>query len=69
MPTMTKVEKLELEVEKLAPEELDAFRQWFVEYDWKVWDAELERDVAEGKLDRFGDEALDDLRNGRTKPL
>ena len=66
---MTKLETLELEIQKLTPEELDAFREWFLEFDSQIWDAELERDVAEGKLDRFGDEALEDLRNGRTEPL
>lgn len=66
---MTKLESLEAEIEKLTPEELDAFRSWWAEFDWKLWDAELERDVADGKLDRFGDEALEDLRNGRTEPL
>ena len=69
MTAMTKLETLEAEIEKLSPEELDAFRAWFAEFDWKVWDDELERDVADGKLDRFGEKALEALRNGKTKPL
>ena len=43
---MTKVEALEREVEKLTLEELSAFPEWFIEYDWQAWDRELEQDVA-----------------------
>jgi len=45
---MTKVEALEREVQKLTPEELAAFRGWFVEHDWQAWDRQIERDAAEG---------------------
>ena len=66
---MTKVEQLEKEVANLAPEELAAFRAWFVEYDWQAWDRELERDVAAGKLDRFAAEALAEHERGETTEL
>ena len=66
---MTKVEQLEKEVANLAPEELAAFRTWFVEYDWQAWDRELERDVAAGKLDRFAAEALAEHARGETTEL
>jgi hypothetical protein len=66
---MTRVEQLETEVQKLSPQELSAFRAWFVEYDWRLWDAQLERDVAEGKLDRFAAEALKELDCGETSEL
>lgn len=55
---MTKVEALEREIENLTPEELEAFRTWFIEYDWQMWDRELDRDVADGKLDKLAAEAL-----------
>jgi hypothetical protein len=63
---MTKVEQLEREVENLAPEELAAFRTWFAEYAWSVWDRDLERDVAMGKLDQFAAEALGEYERGET---
>jgi hypothetical protein len=66
---MTKVELLEKEVEGLAPEELAAFRAWFAEYDWQMWDRELERDVAGGKLDHFAAEALAEYERGETTKL
>ena len=66
---MTKVEQLEREVQSLAPDELAAFRAWFAEYDWKVWDRQLEQDVAAGKLDRFAAEALAEYDRGESTKL
>ena len=66
---MTKIEAIEREVEKLNPEELAAFRAWFIEHDWEAWDRELERDVADGRLDRFAEEALAEVERGETKEL
>lgn len=66
---MTRVEQLEREVEKLTPEELASFRDWFAEYDWQVWDRQLERDVAAGKLDRLAAEALAELERGETTEI
>lgn len=66
---MTKVESIEREVEKLTPEELAAFRAWFLEHDWQAWDRELERDVAVGRLDQFAAEALAEFERGETKEL
>jgi hypothetical protein len=66
---MTKVEALEREVEKLTPEELAAFRDWFTEYDWQMWDRQLERDVADGKLDDLAAEALAEFHRGETREI
>lgn len=66
---MTKVEALEREVEKLTREELATFRDWFVEYDWRAWDRQIERDVAAGKLGRFAAEALAEFERGETREI
>ena len=66
---MTKLEILERDVQSLSREELAAFRDWFAEYDWAVWDKELESDVAAGRLDGLAAEALEEHRRGNTKPL
>jgi hypothetical protein len=66
---MTNLERLEQDVQRLSPDELAAFRAWFAEYDWAAWDRQLEEDVAAGRLDRLADEALEEHRAGRTKPL
>lgn len=66
---MTRVEALEREVQNLTSEELAAFRDWFAEYDWRVWDRQLDRDVAAGKLDKFAAEALAEYERGETTEL
>jgi len=66
---MTKIEALEQEVQKLSQEELAAFRDWFIEYDWRAWDRQIERDVAEGKLDKFAAEALAEFDRGETREI
>lgn len=66
---MTKLEDLQAQIGRLSPEELTAFRRWFLDYDWQLWDRELEEDVADGKLDKFGAEALENLKRGDTKKI
>lgn len=66
---MSPVERIERAVQGLSPEDLQEFRQWFLEFDAELWDRQLERDVAAGKLDALGEEALADLEEGRTRPL
>ena len=56
-------------MQNLTPEEFAAFRAWLAEYDWQLWDRELERDVAAGKLDAMGAEALADFERGDTTKL
>jgi hypothetical protein len=66
---MSKVEKIEQEVQALSPTELAEFRAWFLEYDWAAWDRQLERDVQAGRLDAFAEKALRDHAAGKTTPL
>lgn len=66
---MSKVEKIEQQVQSLSPQELAQFRAWFLEFDWAAWDRQLERDVRDGKLDGLAEKALRDHATGKTKPL
>lgn len=66
---MTKIEQLEQQVQSLSKDELAQFREWFVEFDWAMWDRQLERDVAAGKLDALADKALRDHSSGKSTPL
>ena len=66
---MTKVEKLENEVQKLNPDELAAFRDWFRRYDSDEWDKEIERDVSAGRLDKLAEEAIAAHKAGRTREI
>jgi hypothetical protein len=66
---MTKVEKIEQDIQKLNRDELLAFRRWFREYDSDEWDRQIEKDVRAGKLDSLAEEALAAHRAGKSKEL
>ncbi len=66
---MSKVKKIEQEVQALSPAELAQFRAWFLEYDWAARDRQLERDVQVGRLDDLADKTLRDHAAGKTTPL
>jgi hypothetical protein len=63
------VQELETAVSELSREDLAAFRRWFVEFDEEAWDKQFEEDVATGRLNNLAEEALSDLREGRTTAL
>lgn len=54
---------------RLSREDLTAFRSWFADFDAEAWDRQFEKDVAAGRLDSLGDEALRDLSDGRCTDL
>jgi len=66
---VSKVERIEREIQALSSEELAQFRGWVLDFDWEAWDRQLERDIQAGKLDALADEALREHAAGKTKPL
>ncbi|PZM13856.1 hypothetical protein [Rhizobium tubonense] len=66
---MTKLEQIEKTVAELDSAEFEAFSAWFESLQAKRWDSQIEADSTSGKLDRFGEKALADFRNGKTKRL
>ena len=66
---MTRMEKLEREIQKLSPEELADLRDWFRKYDAEAWDRQIEEDIRGGRLDGLAEQALAAHKAGRTKEL
>ena len=66
---MSTIHEIERAVRGLSREELTEFREWFLEFDAAVWDRQLQEDVAAGRLDALAEEAIADLRAGRTRRL
>ena len=66
---MTRMEKLEREIQKLSPQELADLRDWFRKYDAEAWDRQIEEDVRGGRLDGLAEQALAAHKTGRTKEL
>ena len=66
---MSRIESLEKEIESLSPDELAAFREWFLEYDAALWDQQIENDARSGRLDGLVAEAEAEFRDGKNKDL
>jgi hypothetical protein len=69
MAAMSNVRSLEKAVESLKPAELKEFRRWFTEFDAAAWDAQIEADIAAGKLDKLADEAIAEYKSGKARAL
>ncbi len=66
---MDTLQDIQTAVSQLSAKQLAAFRAWFAEFDAEIWDRELERDVAAGRLDALAEEALQALREGQCTDL
>ncbi len=65
----TAVEAIESAILKLSPQELGKLAEWVLDLDEQNWDKQIERDVAEGKLDFLAKEALAELESGESRKL
>lgn len=59
------VEELEKAVAALPPDLLARFRSWFEEFDAARFDAKIEADAKNGKLDKLIENSEQDFRAGR----
>lgn len=66
---MSTVEEITAAIEQLSAEDVARIRTWLAEYAEQLWDEQIERDVAEGRLDALADEALRDRHEGRCTDL
>lgn len=66
---MSTAKEIQRAVLALPPDELDAFRRWFADYDQDAWDRQIEADVAAGRLDALADAALASLARGDARDL
>jgi hypothetical protein len=66
---MSEIEQLEQRIQSLSPEELARFRAWFLEFDAKIWDQQIEADVKDGKLDKLIDKGVADFKAGKATEL
>jgi hypothetical protein len=67
--TMDDLDDIKTRVGQLRPEQQAQLRSWFLERDQLAWDAEIARDLAEGKLDDVIAEAKSDRDAGRARDL
>jgi hypothetical protein len=66
---MNKIEEIEKEVQGLKPDELEAFRKWFWDFDAEAWDRQFEKDALSGKLDSLAEVALKSFNSGHCSEI
>jgi len=66
MPTITEIKKF---IKNLSDEEFNSFADWFQKLDEERWDRELEKDIAEGRLDDIAQEALNEYNSKKCTEL
>ena len=57
------------QVQKLPPAEVFELGRCLREYEAELWDQQIEADIRSGKLDKLGQEAVEELRAGKTRPF
>jgi hypothetical protein len=66
---MSTVEEITAAIAELPPEQVARVRAWLDERAEAEWDAQIEQDEREGKLNALAERALAEHRAGRTRPL
>lgn len=61
---MSNLEQIEATILTFSSDEFQRFRQWFFDLDYQRWDKQLEKYVAEGKLEALAEEAIADFEAG-----
>ena len=64
---MATVEDIENAILKLSAEDYARFLEWFRERDQQVWDEQMDRDAAAGKLDFLREEAQNARKSGQVR--
>ena len=55
---MSQLEQIETAILSLSSHDFEKLRQWFLNLDYELWDEQIERDIADGKLEALAEEAL-----------
>lgn len=66
---MLTLKQIEAAILQLSPDEFRQLSEWFFELDNQHWDQQLEKDVADGKLENLAQEAITDFEAGRYREI
>jgi hypothetical protein len=67
--TMSKIDDLKAEIERLPSEEFAELFRWLSEKDWEKWDKQIAADSQAGRLDFLIREAREEKAKGQLKDL
>lgn len=63
------ITEIESAISQLPPKEFAELMAWLQQYHDKLWDKQIENDLAEGRLDNVIAEAEKEYQQGLAKPL
>lgn len=66
---MSTVEESTAAIKQLPADQLARLSTWLLGYSEKLWDQEIEQDAREGLFDDLIEQALEEHRSGRMRPL
>ena len=66
---MLTIEQIENAILQLPPNEIGELLEWFLNLDYQRWDVQLEKDIAEDKLDALAAEAIADFESGNYREI
>ncbi len=66
---MGTVEEIATALERLSPDELAKFQAWYEKFEAALFDAKIERDSRNGKLDKLVEKSEADFRAGHFREL
>ena len=55
---MSNLEQIKTAILSLPFHDFEKLRQWFLNLDYELWDEQIERDIADGKLEALAEEGL-----------
>ncbi|MCT7991972.1 hypothetical protein [Laspinema olomoucense] len=66
---MSNLKEIEKAIISLSSNEFEQLKQWFFELDYQRWDEQIERDIADGHLEAFAEEAIAEFEAGHCREL
>ncbi|WP_017297968.1 hypothetical protein [Nodosilinea nodulosa] len=66
---MSNLEQIEAAIISLPSNDFEKLRVWFFDLDYERWDQQLERDIADGKLEALAQEAIAEFEAGHRREL
>ncbi|MBW4635324.1 MAG: hypothetical protein KME30_26555 [Iphinoe sp. HA4291-MV1] len=66
---MSNLEQIESAILSLPSNDFEKLRQWFFDLDYQRWDEQLERDIADGRLESLAQEAIAEFQAGHCREI
>ena len=63
------LEQIEAAILSLPSNDFEKLRLWFFNLDYQRWDEQLERDIADGKLEALAQEAIAEFQAGHCREI